>query len=75
MTGTWKDIEKLEKDLWQKAVHKAQILIPTEPLITTFDEFAKPLFAQITNLEQQNQRLRDARDLLLPRLMTGELEL
>jgi type I restriction enzyme S subunit len=32
-----------------------------------------PQHAQWDNLEQQNTRLRDARDLLLPRLMSGEI--
>jgi len=32
-----------------------------------------PMFAQLRNLRQQNQKLRAARDLLLPRLMSGEI--
>jgi type I restriction enzyme S subunit len=38
-----------------------------------FDEFASPLFVQIENLDIQNKKLRAARDLLLPRLMSGEI--
>ncbi len=30
--------------------------------------------AQLANLALQNQKLRAARDLLLPRLMSGEIE-
>jgi type I restriction enzyme, S subunit len=33
----------------------------------------QPLFKQIGNLDQQNQKLAQARDLLLPRLMNGEI--
>jgi type I restriction enzyme S subunit len=42
-------------------------------MLRSFDEFALDVFAQIKNLASQNQKLRAARDLLLPRLMSGEL--
>jgi type I restriction enzyme S subunit len=32
------------------------------------------MFRQIANLLEQNQKLRAARDLLLPRLMSGEIQ-
>jgi type I restriction enzyme S subunit len=57
----------------RKAVHRVDILVPPKKLIAVFDEFASPLFAQIENLGVQNDKLRAARDLLLPRLMSGEI--
>jgi len=57
----------------RKTVHKVEILLPSELLLRAFDEFATDAFAQIKNLNAQNQRLRAARDLLLPRLMSGEI--
>jgi len=39
----------------------------------SFDEFSVPLFAQAGNLRLQTEKLRAARDLLLPRLMSGEI--
>jgi type I restriction enzyme S subunit len=57
----------------RKAVHRVAILIPPKKLIVLFDEFATPLFAQKENLGAQNDKLRAARDLLLPRLMSGEI--
>ena len=59
----------------RKSVHKVEILIPPRHLLTAFDEFASPLFEQIANLNTQNQKLRAARDLLLPRLMSRDLTL
>jgi type I restriction enzyme, S subunit len=47
--------------------------VPTPALSTAFDNFAEPLLWQAQNLRLQNQKLRAARDLLLPRLMSGEL--
>jgi type I restriction enzyme S subunit len=49
-------------------------VIPNSKLIRRFEEKIDPMFAQIENLLQQNQRLRSARDLLLPRLMSGKIE-
>jgi type I restriction enzyme, S subunit len=43
-------------------------------LIEAFEAFAAPLFAQINILVESNEKLRTARDLLLPRLMSGEIE-
>jgi type I restriction enzyme S subunit len=57
----------------RKAVHRVPVLIPPPKLITLFDEQLGPLFAQLRNLRQQTQKLRAARDLLLPRLMSGEI--
>ncbi len=45
-----------------------------KPLLDSFDEFAAPAFQQIQRLSGANDRLRKARNLLLPRLMSGELE-
>jgi type I restriction enzyme S subunit len=51
----------------------AEILIPTTTLQREFRDFVEPLFDQREVLEIQTQKLRAARDLLLPRLMNGDL--
>ena len=58
----------------RKSVHKVEVLVPSSKILAAFDEYASPLFDQIYKLNQMNQKLRDARDLLLPRLMSGEIE-
>jgi len=57
----------------RKAVHRVPVLIPPKNFMTLFDEQLTPMFAQLRCLRQQNQKLRAARDLLLPRLMSGEI--
>jgi type I restriction enzyme S subunit len=52
----------------------AEILVPKTNIQREFREFVEPLFDQREVLQIQNQKLRDARDLLLPRLMSGEIE-
>ena len=58
----------------RKAIHRVPVLIPPSEMISRFDEKLNPVFAQIANLRLQNQKLRTARDLLLPRIMSGEIE-
>lgn len=49
------------------------VMVPTEQLMREFSNIGKSGFDQINSLRTQNQKLRQARDLLLPRLMNGEL--
>jgi len=49
------------------------LLLPPRRLQTHFREFAEPLNRQRAVLYRQNEKLRAARDLLLPRLMSGEI--
>jgi type I restriction enzyme S subunit len=50
------------------------IIKPDEELIEQFDSIIKPIFEQVDNLIKQNQLLKEARDILLPRLMTGMID-
>jgi type I restriction enzyme S subunit len=49
------------------------VLIPSGSLLTLFRETVEPIFEQIKVLHFQNQKLCVARDLMLPRLMSGEI--
>jgi type I restriction enzyme S subunit len=49
------------------------MLHPSETLLRSFHETVDPIHAQLDKLDETNQKLRQARDLLLPRLMNGEL--
>jgi type I restriction enzyme S subunit len=51
----------------------ANILVPPTTLVASFNDFAQPLLDQSNNLHRQYKKLRAARDLLLPRLMSGEI--
>lgn len=48
-------------------------LLPPESLTQSFEQSIDAMFDQIANLIQQNRKLTQARDLLLPRLMRGEV--
>jgi len=49
------------------------VLIPEKRILSAFDEAVSPIFSQIETLELMNIKLAKARDLLLPRLMNGEI--
>lgn len=57
----------------RKVVHAVEVVIPTGLLATPFDDQVSIIMAQKKMLEQQNEKLAGARDLLLPRLMNGEI--
>jgi type I restriction enzyme S subunit len=50
-----------------------EVTLPSNQHMSEFGEFARDCFQQRENLSLQNQKLRIARDLLLPKLMNGEL--
>ncbi len=58
-----------------EAFEKYELAKPSNSILQHFDELVKPMFRQIQTLAEQNQRLREARDLLLPRLMNGAIPL
>ena len=53
---------------------KLKVVKPEHSIIQTFENKVSPLFEQIKNLNKQITNLTQQRDLLLPRLMSGKLE-
>lgn len=51
-----------------------KIIMPKMSLVKRFDEIISLLFEQINFLEKANEKLSKQRDVLLPRLMSGKLE-
>ncbi|NDY90382.1 restriction endonuclease subunit S [Ideonella sp. TBM-1] len=49
-------------------------VLPPLELVAKFGDLVRPKFEQIANLLLQNQQLSRARDLLLPKLMSGQLD-
>ncbi len=50
------------------------IELPNERIIDQFNIDIKPIFQLIDTLQKQNTKLREARDILLPKLMNGQIE-
>jgi len=58
----------------QKSVKGLRLVLPNEEVAGRFDDAVEPLMAQIINLAKRIQNLRATRDLLLPKLISGEIE-
>ena len=50
------------------------ILLPPAELLFRFHETVAPMFVKINENQSENKRLSDLRDTLLPRLMSGEID-
>lgn len=55
-------------------VKEYQILLPPDDLVERFNNVARPIFDLIGNLLVRNKILRKTRDLLLPRFISGEID-
>ena len=58
----------------QANLNKVPVIIPSDGELKAFDTTMQPLFAHIRNLRAENDRLAYTRDTLLPKLMSGELD-
>lgn len=56
-----------------RVLSAVEIFVPTRQLQREFDGIVEPIFDQRELLQRKNEQLRSARDLLLPRLMSGEI--
>lgn len=64
----------VQQKVSQQNLKKVPAIIPNKEALNAFDDLIQPIFAQIRNLKDENIRLADLRDSLLPRLMSGELD-
>jgi len=60
--------------VYPKHINRLSVIIPEERYIKKYNEIAETIFAEIKSIKQQNENLIKQRDLLLPRLMNGKLE-
>lgn len=60
--------------LSQPDIGRIKIRIPSEEVVIKFNEFVEPIFNTVFDLARANQNLAKQRDLLLPRLMSGKVE-
>ena len=55
-------------------VKSIPVSLPQSDLVNLFTKTVNPIFSQLENLITQNQKLKAARDILLPRLMNRTIE-
>ena len=49
------------------------IILPSRTIHSQFEEIVSPIYQQVLSLQAMNEKLKQARDLLLPKLMSGEI--
>lgn len=64
----------VQQKVSQQNLKKVPAIIPSKEALSAFDDLIQPIFAQIRNLRDENAHLADLRDTLLPRLLSGELD-
>lgn len=62
------------KEVTKGALGELLFAIPPEALTHRFEVLAVPIMEQVRTLTRQNTHLRTARDLLLPKLISGEID-
>ena len=60
--------------VYTKDINALPLLIPEKKYMELFVRIATPLFSKIQNIEKQIKITAEARDRLLPKLMSGEIE-
>lgn len=60
--------------VYPKDLKKLEIILPEKELRKQYENMATPMYDQIRNLKHTNTLLKEARDILLPRLMSGMVD-
>lgn len=58
----------------RNVLSNVEVIEPEKKLQDMFAKIVEPHYQKIKNLEKQNDRLKTARGLLLPKLMSGEVK-
>ncbi|EHG23034.1 restriction endonuclease subunit S, partial [Selenomonas noxia] len=58
----------------QSNLKKIALIIPPFDVLSSFDRIIQPMFVKLRNNRLENMRLAELRDFLLPRLMSGEID-
>jgi len=56
------------------SINYFKIRLPKKDELTNFINYSDSVFSMLLSLHKQNTKLREARDILLPRLMSGQIE-
>jgi type I restriction enzyme S subunit len=56
-------------------IHGLLVRIPDKKILDHFDDYVLPIFKTQKNMKLKNKNLRETRDLLLPKLISGEIEI
>ncbi len=55
-------------------MHRIKVIVPQQSILEQFEEVVRPVFSQLETLTDTNDNLRRTRDMLLPKLISSELD-
>ncbi len=58
----------------RKQAYGLPFVLPSGSVLDEFDRFCRPIFEQTRGLQRKNTNLRAQRDMLLPKLISGEID-
>lgn len=64
----------ISKAINSKIIKSMSFIMPNSDILAKFSKVARPIFDEIRNKVAQNRLLLETRDRLLPKLMSGALE-
>ena len=65
----------IAKAVNSKIIKALPVIVPSKEILGCFDTLVKPLFDKIKSNQMENQSLEELRNTLLPKLLSGEIEL
>jgi type I restriction enzyme S subunit len=63
-----------QQNISKEKVAEMPVVLPDLETQSSFDQIVGPMQAMLRNLQERNRNLRATRDLLLPKLISGELD-
>ena len=74
-TQTSKEGSKMPRADWDKIRKDFLVNLPSQDIVGLFNQTINPMLAQLRNLALEARSLSEARDRILPRLMSGKIDL
>lgn len=65
----------IAKAVNSKIIKALPVVVPSKEVLDSFDTLVKPLFDKIKSNQMENRSLEGLRDTLLPKLLSGEIDL
>lgn len=65
----------VQVNLSTKGICETKIIIPAKDIMDEYNDIAKPLYEIMFNNQKENQRLESLRDVILPKLLKGEIDI
>ena len=62
------------KHIKRSALSEVKVAVPSCDVVTAFDDIIEPIHELIIFLTRKNINLRTTRDLILPKLISGEID-